>query len=78
MDENKIRKSVRKRYAGIARQGGSCCDAGASCDSGGLAKTASKRIGYSAEDRELDVPLDAVRNAAGAALSVRVFGRKPA
>ena len=50
MDENKVRKYVRNRYAGIARQGGSCCDAGASCGDGGSAKTASKRIGYSAEE----------------------------
>ena len=29
MDENTIKKFVRERYAGIARQGTSCCGGGA-------------------------------------------------
>lgn len=49
MDESKIRKYVRDRYAGIARQGGSCCDTGASCCSG-APDTASRKIGYSEEE----------------------------
>jgi len=50
MDENKIRKHVRDRYAGIARQGGSCCGPSASCGSSGLAEAVSRKIGYSDEE----------------------------
>lgn len=49
MDDAKIRKYVRNRYAGIARQAGSCCDPGASCG-GGTADAAGRKIGYSEED----------------------------
>jgi len=51
VDERKIRKYVRDRYAGIALQGGSCCDTDASCCSGAPA-AASRRIGYSEGDLE--------------------------
>lgn len=49
MEEAKIRKYVRARYAGIARQGGSCCDTGATCGSG-IPEAAGRKIGYSEED----------------------------
>lgn len=49
MDEAKIRKYVRSRYAGIARHGGSCCDPGASCCSG-FPEAESRKIGYSEEE----------------------------
>ncbi len=52
MDEGKIRKRVRDRYAGIARQGGSCCGPASCCGSAGAAEAASRRIGYSG--REID------------------------
>jgi SAM-dependent methyltransferase len=50
MNEAKIRKVVRKRYAGIARNGGSCCPPGTCCDSGGTPDAASRKIGYSEEE----------------------------
>ncbi|MBI5420525.1 MAG: arsenite methyltransferase [Deltaproteobacteria bacterium] len=50
MDEGTIRKSVRDRYAGIARQGGSCCGPAACCEGTALAKDVSKKIGYSEEE----------------------------
>jgi SAM-dependent methyltransferase len=49
MEESKIRKYVRDRYAGIAKQGGSCCDPGAACG-GGVPEAAGLKIGYSEED----------------------------
>lgn len=52
MEEGRIRKFVRDRYAGIARQGGSCCGIGAACGSGGLAESASRKVGYSEDDLE--------------------------
>jgi len=50
MDKGGIRKFVRDRYAGIARQGGSCCGPGPSCGSSGVAEAASRKIGYSDEE----------------------------
>ncbi len=50
MKDSKVRKFVRERYAGIARQGGSCCDTSATCGCGGTAEAVGRRIGYSAED----------------------------
>ena len=50
MKDSKIRKFVRERYAGIARQGGSCCDTSASCGCSGPAEAVGRKIGYSAED----------------------------
>jgi SAM-dependent methyltransferase len=50
MEENNVRKYVRERYAGIARQGGSCCGTSSTCGSGGVAEKASLQIGYSEEE----------------------------
>ncbi len=50
MKDTKIRKLVRERYAGIARQGGSCCDTSASCGCTGTAEAVGRRVGYSAEE----------------------------
>ena len=68
MDGNTIRKYVRERYAGIARQGTSCCGPATSCGCGGDAEPDSRKIGYSAAEIE----------AAGSIVSIRVFGEKPA
>jgi SAM-dependent methyltransferase len=45
-----IRKYVRDRYAGIAREGGSCCGPSACCGGSEPAENASGRIGYSEEE----------------------------
>lgn len=46
-----IRQDVRKRYAGIARAGGSCCASSNCCSSDAPAKPdASTRLGYSDDD----------------------------
>jgi len=50
MDENAIRKYVRERYAGIARQGNSCCGPEASCGCGGESASNSRNNGYSSEE----------------------------
>ncbi len=50
MDETGIRDFVRKRYAGIARQGGSCCSSAASCCGGVTPESAGRKIGYSEEE----------------------------
>jgi SAM-dependent methyltransferase len=50
MKEEKIRKHVRERYAGIARKGGSCCDTGASCCTSGEPDSIGRSIGYSEEE----------------------------
>jgi len=50
MDENAIRKYVRERYAGIARQGTSCCGPEASCGCGGESASNSRNNGYSSEE----------------------------
>jgi len=50
MDGNTIKKFVRERYAGIARQGTSCCGPEASCGCGGELETGSLKIGYSSEE----------------------------
>ena len=50
MDGNTIKKFVRDRYAGIARQGTSCCGPEASCGCGGEPETGSRKIGYSSEE----------------------------
>ena len=48
MEESDIRNYVRDRYAGIARQGGSCCGPQASsCCGGPTPESASGKIGYS-------------------------------
>jgi SAM-dependent methyltransferase len=50
MEESRIRKYVRERYAGIARQGGSCCGPKASCCGEDAADTTGRKIGYSEEE----------------------------
>jgi len=50
MEESKIRKYVRDRYAGIARQGSSCCGPETSCGCTVTPEDASQRIGYSEEE----------------------------
>jgi SAM-dependent methyltransferase len=50
MDETRLRNYVRSRYAGIARQGGSCCDPAASCCGGVTPESAGRKIGYSEEE----------------------------
>lgn len=51
-EEKGVRKSVRDLYAGIARQGGSCCGPGACCGDEKGAKRAAAGVGYSPEDLE--------------------------
>jgi SAM-dependent methyltransferase len=50
MKEEKIRKHVRERYAGIAKKGGACCGPSACCGGADPAEEASGRIGYSEEE----------------------------
>ncbi len=50
MKTGEIRGYVRNRYAGIAKQGGSCCGRSACCGSADPAEEASGRIGYSEEE----------------------------
>jgi len=50
MDGKTVKKFVRERYAGIARQGTSCCGPEASCGCGGEPETGSLKIGYSSEE----------------------------
>ena len=47
--KERIRSTIRDRYAGIARQGTSCCGEASTCCSTG-AKGESKRLGYSANE----------------------------
>ena len=50
MEKSRIRKYVRDRYAGIAREGGSCCAPKASCCADNTADKLSRKIGYSEEE----------------------------
>jgi len=50
MEESKIRKYVRDRYAGIARQGSSCCGPEIARGCAVTPEDASQRIGYSEEE----------------------------
>lgn len=50
MKTEDIRKYVRDRYAGIAKQGGSCCGPSECCGTADPAEEASGRIGYSEEE----------------------------
>jgi SAM-dependent methyltransferase len=50
MEKSRIRKYVRDRYAGIAREGGSCCAPKASCCAESAADASSRKIGYSKEE----------------------------
>ncbi len=52
MEESRIRKFVRDRYAGIAMQGGSCCGTNTACGGSGFAELASRKVGYSKEELE--------------------------
>lgn len=53
MKESEIKKVVRERYAGIAREKGSCCaPASPCCGSTNLADSVSKAIGYTDEELE--------------------------
>ena len=46
MKTEDVRKYVKDRYAGIAKQGGSCCGPSACCGAPEAAEEASGRIGY--------------------------------
>jgi len=50
MNEAKVRKYVRDRYAGIARKGGSRCDPGTSCNGAVTPASVGRTIGYSEEE----------------------------
>ena len=50
MKTEDIRKYVRDRYAGIAKQEGSCCGPSACCGAPSPAEEASGRIGYTEEE----------------------------
>lgn len=51
MENDEIRKMVRKGYAERAKRAGSCCSQ-PSCCSGGSARESGRTIGY--EDKEMD------------------------
>ncbi len=55
MKEDKVRKAVRKGYAEIAKQGGSCCSSGSCRDNVDSRATISKSIGYG-EDELASLP----------------------
>lgn len=53
MEKSEVTKSVRENYAGVAKQGNSCCAPGpsaASCGCSSASPSVSKAIGYSDED----------------------------
>ncbi len=52
MKETEIKKSVREKYGGIAKEGGSCCNTGNSscCNGSQSTMDISKNIGYSEDD----------------------------
>ncbi len=50
MEEEKVKKIVRKRYAKVAKTNNSCCTPSASCCSAPTSKQVSKMIGYSEEE----------------------------
>ena len=51
MEEEKIKKIVRKGYAKIVKKESSCCDPSISCcDSTKMSKEISRKLGYSEED----------------------------
>lgn len=52
MEEENIKKEVRKRYAKVAKTNGSCCVSSVSCCSAPTDEQVSKKIGYS--QKELD------------------------
>lgn len=55
MESNKkiIKEHVKKGYAKIARQGGSCCPGSSCCGGANLAKDISKTIGYTEEEMNI-------------------------
>ena len=55
MKEEKVKKTVRNRYAKIAKTNGSCCSSSVSCCSDSVEDQLSKMIGYS-EDEMNEVP----------------------
>jgi arsenite methyltransferase len=57
MQEEKIKKFVRKRYSKIAKEDPSCCSAGAPC--GADAVEQAKRIGYSKKELQ-NIPESAI------------------
>jgi len=50
MNAREIRKSVRDRYAGIAKGGPSCCGPSPACAGESLAEKASRQVGYSEKE----------------------------
>jgi SAM-dependent methyltransferase len=50
MEENRIKKFVRDRYAGIAKQGSSCCGPAACCEGSAVESEVGKRIGYTEDE----------------------------
>jgi arsenite methyltransferase len=50
MDENKVKKVVRNRYAKVAKTNGSCCASNVSCCSAKTNQQVSKMMGYSQEE----------------------------
>jgi len=65
MKTEDIRKYVRDRYAGIAKQGGSCCGPSACCGAPEAAEEASGRIGYTEEEMK-SAPRDPTWDSAAA------------
>ena len=50
MDKKKIKESVRKNYAKVAKENTGCCGSGSSCCGSSTAETISKNIGYSEKE----------------------------
>src|SRR3989337_84486 len=50
MEREKIRKTVRERYAGIAGEKSSCCGPASTCGGEGSAEEISRWIGYSEKE----------------------------
>ncbi|HEY5765509.1 MAG TPA: arsenite methyltransferase [Candidatus Deferrimicrobiaceae bacterium] len=50
MNAREIRKSVRERYAGIAKGGPSCCGPSPACAGESLAEKVSRQVGYSEKE----------------------------
>ncbi len=52
MEQDKIRKTVRERYAGIAGEQSSCCGPASTCEQEGMAEMIGRRIGYTEKDMQ--------------------------
>ena len=50
MNEDELRDMVRDRYAGVAREGVSCCGPSSSCCGGGSPVQVSRDVGYGEEE----------------------------